>query len=73
MTKAGISGQPVVFSAGSTVLCRSTTDAQGTATCDVLADPADVLAILGADGYQATYPGSTDYLGSKASAPLLGS
>ena len=72
VTKAGLAGQPVVFSAGSSVLCRAVTNASGTATCDALADPADVPALLGADGYQVAYPGSTDYLPSGTSARLVG-
>ncbi|MHB8329815.1 MAG: Ig-like domain repeat protein, partial [Acidimicrobiales bacterium] len=71
VTKAGLSGQSVVFSAGSSVLCRAVTDAQGTATCDAAADPADVLAILGAGGYRVAFAGSTDFLPSSTSAPLV--
>ncbi|MHB8329951.1 MAG: Ig-like domain repeat protein [Acidimicrobiales bacterium] len=72
VTKAGLAGQSVVFSAGSSVLCRAVTNASGTATCDALANPADLPQVLQADGYQVTYPGSPDYLGSSTSAPLVG-
>ena len=72
VTGASLAGQPVVFSAGSTVLCRAVTNASGKATCDVFADPADVLAMLQANGYTASFAGSIDYLPSATSAPLLG-
>jgi hypothetical protein len=62
---APVVGQPVVFTAGSTTLCTSTTDSTGTAYCNQLTAP-NLLAIVTALGYKATFAGSPDYLPSSA-------
>jgi len=67
-----LAGQTVVFSAGSTELCTSTTDASGVATCNVLMSPTAILAVVLSNGYAVSFPGDGNYAPSTASAGLIG-
>ncbi|MFF4645877.1 IPT/TIG domain-containing protein [Streptomyces sp. NPDC001389] len=63
-----IPGQPITFTTGSTLLCTSTTDASGVATCSALI--ALPLIILNG-GYTATYPGSPTVQSATAHGALI--
>jgi hypothetical protein len=67
-TGAGIPGQTLVFSAGSTVLCVMKTDGHGNADCDSLG--AVLIATLNL-GYTVTYGGNSVYAPSTGFGPLL--
>jgi len=69
---AGLGSEPVVFTAGTTILCSSTTNGAGEATCNVLTSSSALLALLDADGYTASFSGTADYRPSQATAPLIG-
>jgi hypothetical protein len=58
-----VAGQPIKFTAGTTTLCTSVTDSTGTAYCNQLT-PTNLLAIVTALGYKATFAGSPNYLPS---------
>jgi YVTN family beta-propeller protein len=64
-----LSGQPVSFSTGHTHLCTPHTSTRGVATC-VLTGPQTGLAEQDNDTIRASYPGSTSYLPSSATATL---
>ena len=65
-----VAGQPVVFTATNTVLCTSTTNAQGVATCNQVS-VAGLLLILTNLGYHMSFAGSPNYLPSTGSAGLV--
>jgi hypothetical protein len=67
-----LSGEPVVFTAGSTTLCTATTNSGGVASCNILVDVPGLLATLLSGGYTASFPGVADYQASHAKAPLIG-
>jgi hypothetical protein len=56
-----IANEPIVFTAGRTTLCTATTNDVGVASCDVLANLADDLAVLAAGGYTATFAGDDSF------------
>jgi YVTN family beta-propeller protein len=62
-----LSGQPVSFSTGRTHLCTPHTSTRGVATC-VLTGPQTLLAEQDNDTIRASYPGSTSYRPSSATA-----
>src|SRR5450755_371772 len=62
-----LSGQPVSFSTGHTHLCTPHTSTRGVATC-VLTGPQTLLAEQDNDSIRASYPGSTSYRPSSATA-----
>jgi hypothetical protein len=64
-----LGGQTVVFKAGATTVCSGVTLANGTVTCSMTI-PNTLLVILNG-GVSATYAGSTSWLPSAGSAPLL--
>lgn len=64
-----VAGQPVTFSAGGTTVCQAVTDSSGTATCGNISD---VLAVLMAGGFQASFAGDGTYAASVVTSPLLG-
>ncbi len=64
-----LSGQPVSFSIGPTHLCIAHTDTRGVATC-LLTSPQTRLAEPDNSTIRASYPGSTSYLASSATAVL---
>jgi hypothetical protein len=64
-------GSPVVFSAGSTVLCSTFTDESGVARCSVAFASAEELALVLALGYTASFAGDDNFSPSSASAGLL--
>jgi hypothetical protein len=66
-----IPGQLVAFVAHSNPLCSATTNTAGTASCSVLANLGDMLQILLANGYTASFAGQASYLPSQGSAPLI--
>lgn len=74
LTQAGtarpLAGQPVVFKARRLVLCQATTDAQGTATCDLRRRLVEALTVLVNSGYEVTFAGSPDYAASQTRARL---
>ncbi|MHB8671372.1 MAG: MBG domain-containing protein, partial [Acidimicrobiales bacterium] len=74
VTRTGLAGQTLVFSAGSTTLCTAQTNASGTATCPLLSASVvpQVLATIESDGYRVTYAATKDFQSAHASAPLLG-
>jgi len=63
-------GQPVVFKAGNTTLCTGTTNAQGTATCNLTVGGS--AALIANNGFTATFAGSRNFLPSTDTAPLIG-
>jgi hypothetical protein len=65
---AGVAGQTVVFTSGTTFVCSAVTDASGTATCGGIVQ--ELHAILGL-GYQATFAGDAQYLPASAHGPLV--
>jgi hypothetical protein len=67
LTSAGhpVSGQPVSFSVGATVLCTANTNSSGVATC--LLTLKQELAVVLANSYSASFAGSSKYTGSNAS------
>jgi hypothetical protein len=67
---APIANEPIVFTAGGTTLCTATTNASGVASCNVLANLPDVVAVLAAGGYTATFAG--DDSSSPGFAPSSG-
>ncbi|HEY1653453.1 MAG TPA: Ig-like domain-containing protein [Acidimicrobiales bacterium] len=64
-----LANQPLTFSAGSVVLCSTTTNVQGMATCTP--NLVGLLAIVLTDGYSVSYAGNTGYQSSSASGKLL--
>ncbi|HEY6471930.1 MAG TPA: Ig-like domain-containing protein [Acidimicrobiales bacterium] len=66
---APVANQPLTFTAGSTVLCTTTTNAQGQATCtpSLLGELAIVLNL----GYSVSYAGNADYTSTSAAGKLL--
>jgi hypothetical protein len=64
-----LSGQAVVFTAGSTTLCTAMTNASGLATCSYSA--LNLVAAVLSFGVTATYAGNGSYLPSSGSAGLL--
>jgi hypothetical protein len=56
-----ITNEPIVFTAGGTTLCTATTNDVGTATCNVLGNLTDVLAVLANGGYTATFAGDNSF------------
>ncbi|MCA1839137.1 MAG: Ig-like domain-containing protein, partial [Actinobacteria bacterium] len=68
---AGLSNQPLVFSAGPTILCSAvTTNASGSATCANLTS-SQQAAVIANNGYKVSYAGTTNYISSNADAPLI--
>lgn len=67
-----VGGQTVVFSAGATVLCRSTTDAAGVATCNART-ATGVRAVATHHGYTASFAGAPGYQASQAHGALAAS
>ncbi|HEX3795579.1 MAG TPA: putative Ig domain-containing protein [Acidimicrobiales bacterium] len=66
---AGIAGQTIVFTAGSTTVCTSVTNASGLATCNFTL-PSLVAAVL-TFGIKASYAGSASWQPASGSASLL--
>jgi outer membrane protein assembly factor BamB len=66
---APVVGVPVFMSAGGTIACEGTTNAQGVATCNGLFS---LLPILLSFGYEATFPGNAFLDGSSGHAGLIG-
>jgi hypothetical protein len=66
---AGVPGQTVTFTAGTTVLCTATTNAAGTAFCNQIQLPG-LLSILLNGGYRATSTATPSYQSSTAPGPL---
>jgi hypothetical protein len=64
-----LGGQTVVFNAGNTVLCTSTTNASGVASCSLAIG--DELAILAYLGYSQSFAGNADYLASSSHTALI--
>jgi large repetitive protein len=64
-----VAGQPVTFSAGGTTVCQAVTDSSGTATCG---NVSNVLVVLMAGGFQASFAGDGTYAASVVTSPLLG-
>ncbi len=64
-----LANQPLTFAAGSVVLCSTTTDAHGKATCTP--NLVGLLAIVLTGGYSVSYAGNSDYLSQTASGKLL--
>jgi len=64
-----LSGQPVSFSIGPTHLCTAHTGTRGVATC-LLTSPQTRLAEPDNSTIRVSYPGSTSYLASSATAVL---
>jgi YVTN family beta-propeller protein len=64
-----LSGQPVSFSTGHTHLCTPHTSTRGVAAC-VLTSPQTLLVEQDHDTIRASYPGSTSYQPSSATATL---
>lgn len=62
-------GHVITFKAGSTVICTAVTGANGTASCNGLAS---VLSIVLADGYSASFAGTSRYIASTSRAALIG-
>jgi hypothetical protein len=58
---APIADEPIVFSAGGTTLCTATTNGIGVASCNVLANLVDIVTVLAAGGYTATFPGDGSF------------
>ncbi len=56
-----IPNEPIVFSAGGTTLCTATTNYLGVASCNVLTNLTDVLAVVAAGGYTATFAGDNSF------------
>jgi hypothetical protein len=56
-----IVNEPIVFTAGGTTLCTATTNDVGVASCDVLSNLTDDLAVLEAGGYTATFAGDDSF------------
>ena len=66
---APLANQPLTFTAGSVVLCTTTTNALGQATCTP--SLAGELAIVLNLGYSVSYAGNTDYSSTSAAGKLL--
>jgi hypothetical protein len=58
---APIANEPIVFTAGGTTLCTARTNGSGVASCDVLTNPTDIVAVLAAGGYTATFAGDGSF------------
>jgi len=68
-----LADQPVNFLGGTTSLCANVvTNGSGLATCDASTDLVGVVDVLLADGYTATFAGTTDYASSQTKGPLIG-
>lgn len=63
-----IPGQPVVFYAGTTLVCTGVTNGAGTASCS---GTAKIVQIVLGNGYSAVFGGNGPFLPSAAHAPLL--
>jgi hypothetical protein len=68
VTGKGVAGQPVTFTSGSTIDCTATTNASGVASCNALAN---AIPIALANGYSVSYPGTSNYIGSRSTAGLF--
>jgi hypothetical protein len=73
----GVAGQTLVFNTHGLEnpdipVCTAVTDANGFAHCDVTLNDVDnnLVAIVGAGGYQVTFGGNADYAGSTAQGGL---
>jgi hypothetical protein len=64
-------GQAITFKVGGTTLCKTYTAASGTASCTVLGNLGEVLAIVEDDGYTATFAGILGYWPSSGAGGLL--
>ncbi|HEX3461268.1 MAG TPA: hypothetical protein VHT49_10220 [Acidimicrobiales bacterium] len=58
---APIADEPIVFTAGGTTLCTARTNGSGVASCDVLTNPTDIVAVLAAGGYTANFAGDGSF------------
>jgi hypothetical protein len=71
VTGGPLSGQVIVFTAGSGTYCSAVTDSTGTASCR--ASDNAVAAAKASGGYDAHFSGTNDYVGSTAIASLKAS
>jgi hypothetical protein len=56
-----ISNASIVFTAGNTTLCTAMTNNSGTASCNVLTSLTNVVAVVAAGGYTATFGGDHSF------------
>ncbi|HEY1119430.1 MAG TPA: hypothetical protein VGE43_17075, partial [Acidimicrobiales bacterium] len=63
-----LAGAPVQFQIGTKVVCTSTTDAAGLATCNAVPQ---LLALILNGGYTATFGGDANHLSSTARGVIL--
>jgi hypothetical protein len=68
---AGLSSQPLVFSAGSTILCSAVmTNSSGSATCSNLT-ASQQAAVIANNGYRVSYAGTINYVSSTTDGSLI--
>lgn len=63
-----LAGAPIVFKVGTKVVCETTTDARGVATCNAASQ---LVGILLNGGYTASYAGDADHLSATAKGAII--